>query len=74
MFKQILDAVWNRVIVNWVLTLIGIAAAAGVVLVDQLTTVTATLGLPSWALSGVAALLALAGAYLRSKALTAPVP
>ena len=74
MFKDLFDAVWERVKKNWVPTLVGILFAAGVVVVDQLTTITATLHLPTWALSAVAAVLALAGAYFKSKAPPAPGP
>jgi len=72
--KALFDAIWNRVVVNWVPTLIGIVAAVGIVVLDQLTTWSASLNLPSWAASVVAGLIALAGAYLKTKATDAPSP
>lgn len=70
--KAIIDAIWNRVIVHWVPTLIGILAAAGVVVLESITNWTATLGLPAWASSALAAVIALAGAWLKGKAKPTP--
>ena len=65
--KAFFQMVWERVIVHWVPTLIGLAAGVGVLVLEQVTNWTATLHLPSWAAQAVAAALALIGAWLKGK-------
>lgn len=70
--KALWDAIWNRVVVNWLPTLLGIVWAVAVVVSDQVIAWSAGLGLPSWASGLIAAAGAAFGAYARSKAKPAP--
>jgi hypothetical protein len=63
-------ALYQRVLVNYKPTLIGLGLASAVLVVDETTAVLQ--GLPDGWAKIAASLLALGGAYLRSKAPTAP--
>ena len=63
MFKSI----WERVVLSYKSTLIGLGAGVGVILVDQFTTFLGTQP-QAWA-KVLAALLVVVGASLKSKAL-----
>jgi len=68
--KDLFDRAWN----SWGSTLIGIGAAIGLQVVDSLTNLTTTLGLPAWATAVASAVLAMLGAFFRGKAATPPAP
>jgi urea transporter len=67
--KDLFDRAWN----SWGSTLIGIVCAVGVQVVDSLTNLTATWGLPSWLTAVISAVLVMAGAFFKSHA-TEPPP
>jgi hypothetical protein len=67
-FKDLFERAWH----SWGSTLIGIAAGLGVQVVDKLTNLTATWGLPSWATAVVTTLLVMLGAFFKGKAATPP--
>jgi integral membrane sensor domain MASE1 len=71
---DLFKAIWERVVVHWVPTLIGIAAAAGLLVLDKVTEFTQSQGWPSWVVNALAAVIALAGAYLKGKAKEPPAP
>lgn len=72
MVKKFFSELWARVFVSYKSTIVGVVLGVGVILVDQLTTTFQAVGKP-WA-TALAAVIALVGAFLKSKAATPPAP
>lgn len=71
--KTLFGGIYERVIVNWMPTLIGIAAAIGIELTNAIFNWTQTLNLPSWSSQLIALAVAAIGAYLKRKVVAPPV-
>ncbi len=70
--STILDGVWHRVVTSYKSTLIGLGCGVGIILVDSFSTYLQALP-QGWA-KGVAALLMLAGAAFKDRALPPSPP
>ena len=69
--KEFFKGVWDRVVVSYKTTLVGVGFGVAIILVDQFTTLLQGIDKP-WA-TVAAALIALLGAYLKGKQ-SQPVP
>ena len=73
MFKRLFDELWNRVFVHWKPTLIGLVLAVGVQVLDVTTGFVSANIPPPWG-GIISAMLAIAGAFLKSRPQSLPVP